>query len=809
MSDTILATRWIIYYDVENRQKRLARDTSVTPTVRDTVNALYSALQDHFDELNQMDDGTPMSAQTPTAYTIGIVDAGDSDPWFIDQESTEYLTGGAIKSSNWARVEGANTGIVRMGYTQTVALVAADIGRTIVMTTDGDSGTILDFNATTLELIIRPDTNVIGNSFNDAPTANGAWTITAGTGTGSQAGGAATTGEWTYSNIVSTGLTALQSNTTLAVFQNGATLTSYKNTTDWWGTGDIDLLVPVQKDGVLVDEGFLTVVAKRPSTTHSYFITDVSAGGSNPIPLSAGNDLDDADGYRQMVVTTASADFTIGEIIEDDTDPTIQGVVTANTGTAPNLTIQYYLIGDPLNDFTVATGALTGQTSASTATAVAPTDVNGAVALGITVIHANTGVDVDQNGIAERYSVTVDCNNNAFPIVYKRLKYLTRRGEVSTSETDGIEGQQYLGIDLRVTYDTLTGTVGEGAVVTQISSGATGTVIAHHTTDKILTLRNSRGTFDNTNDIRIDGANLIAATTTYPALEAITPFAAAPFGLYPGSGTFFFAPGVVPINVESTEVNNYSVVDDTGTVIVEPTSVAVSIGNTRALDRISVFRLTGAGGTIDKAEHANTVQLIAATSLVVGSAIPSDVPGKTAGGIIRIVDVSANQEYRLRFSSWAASTFTLASSSLTPEAGTTTTNITDTGAFTTTQIGDLVYNTTQATVSYVSAVIDNNNVTISPAITGQSSTDTIDINVLPVATTASDTSYVPIIDSHETTGSDGAPGSEAINMIYIADVPVRVRARQGKVILPYEADATITTSGLSNNVIRTADTIAT
>lgn len=810
MSDTILSTRWVVYYDADNRQKRVARDTAVTPTVTDTVNALYSALQDLFDELNQMDDGVPMSAQTPKAYTIGIVDPGDADPWYIDQESTEYLTGGAITSASWARVEGTNTGIVRMDYTETIALIASDIGKTIVMTTDGDSGTILDYNdqTTPKSMVIRPDSNAAANSFDNSPTADGAFTITTGTGTGTQLNGAATTGEWLYSNITSTGLTALQSNTTLAVFQNGAGVTSFKNTTDWWGFGDIDLLIPVKKDDTLIDEGFLTVVAKRPKTTHSFFISDTSAGGSNPIPLSAGNDLDDTGGHRQMIITTgATAEPLVGDLIQDDTDATIQGIITAVSGTNPNVTLEYYLIGDPLNDFTGATGALTGTPSGFTATAVAPSDINGAVAGGITVTHANTGVDVTQDGTAERYSVTVDCNSLVFTDVYDRLKYLTRRGETTTAATDGIEGQQYLGIDYRIAYTTLSGTIAEGLVVTQQNTLATGTVVAHHLTEKILTLRNSRGTFNDTDQID-EGANNV----TGPTSTAITPVAASPFGTYPGQGTFFFAPGVVPINVNSGEVNNYSVTDDTGTVRVEPTSVSVSIGNTRALDRIGVYRLTGAGGTIQKDTYNATVHAIGDATLVVGTTIAADEPGKTAGGILKLVDVSADQEYRLRYSSYTTpSTFNLANTVIVAaDAGTNTTTIVETGAFATAKVGDLVLNITRSNaVSYITVVTDANTVTIDPPITGQTTADNIEINAVPIITTTSDTVYVPIIEVHETTGTDGSPGTEAINMIYLADVPVRVRARQGKVILPYEADATITSTGLSNNVIRTADTIAT
>src|SRR3989338_10190082 len=126
MADTILSGRWVVYYESENRQKRIWRDTSVTPTTIDSVNALYSALQNHFDELGQMDDGIPMSAQTPTEYTIGIIESGDKDPWFVDRTSVEYLTAGALKTASWARAEGTNVGILKLSVTSNT-IVAGDI----------------------------------------------------------------------------------------------------------------------------------------------------------------------------------------------------------------------------------------------------------------------------------------------------------------------------------------------------------------------------------------------------------------------------------------------------------------------------------------------------------------------------------------------------------------------------------------------------------------------------------------------------------------------------------------------------------
>lgn len=817
MSDTILGGDFTVYYEADNRQKRIEWTGSATGTR--TVNELYSALQDLFDELIQLDDGTPMSAQTPTEYTVGIIDTADDDPWFLDKTTVEHLTGGAIQTSGWTRVEGTDTGIVKMGYAETVALIASDIGKTIVMTTDGDSGTLLDYNDTTNELWIRPDTNAAANSFNNAPTANGAWTITGGTGTGTQSGGAATTGENLWANIFTLG--TIEDNTHIYVEQNGALLTADKATTDWWVDGQIDLVLLVKEQDTEIDEAVIRVFARQFSKSFSHFETDLTNGGRNPIPLGTGTDLQVQDGYRQMVTTTAaSGPFVVGEIIEDDSDATIQGVVTSVSGTNPNVTLQYYLIGDPLNDFTGATGGFTGQTSSGTATAVAPSNVNAATYTDVTITHGSDETfDVNQDDTTENYSIVVDCNSRVLSQVYQRMQYLTRRGETATAGTDGQQGQFYIGSDYFIFYDTgtVTGTVGEGSVVTQQTSLATGTIVAHNLTDNYLILRSSRGTFNNSDRVDVDGSNHVTLTGS-PTVSAITPLSATPFGSYPGGSSFFGARGVVLDNVNSADVNSYSLVDDNGNVVNPPNQVSVTIANTRDEDRIAVFRLTTAGGVIDKTEYAGTVQSAGATTAVMGSAIASDTPGKTAGGVLRLVDADGDIEYRLRYSSWSSSTFTLAStSSDTTEGGTTTTNITATGAFTTAKVGDLIRNQTRSNaIAYITSITDNDNAVIAPAITGQTTGDTFDINVLPVATTASDFWYVPLLDSYETTGTDASAGSESATLPYSSDIPVLVITRNSNStastttpMLPYSAEATVTSTGLSNNVIRTLDSIKT
>lgn len=61
-----------------------------TGTARITVNALYSEVMDEFDNSGQMDDTVPMSAQTPTEYTL-------INGWtFLADSDLGYLYGGSV-----------------------------------------------------------------------------------------------------------------------------------------------------------------------------------------------------------------------------------------------------------------------------------------------------------------------------------------------------------------------------------------------------------------------------------------------------------------------------------------------------------------------------------------------------------------------------------------------------------------------------------------------------------------------------------------------------------------------------------------
>lgn len=961
MSDTILSGRWVINYEAENRQKRIWRDTSVSPTTTDTVNALYSALQNHFDELAQMDDGVPMSAQTPTEYTIGIIDAGDKDPWFIDRTSVEYLTGGALKTASWDRATGTNVGIVKIEYTVGgTDFDTTDIGRTITNATGADSGTLLDFNTTgsTKYAWIRPATFAAGNDWdstsgtiaisndtisqvwqvdstvfvdqssgaNDATNAN--WTVfpatedtsdyvaigysqkfkkvifdyangtagiggtvtwqywngsswaalsgvsdgttgftaaagdgkvltftvptdwaasslngsqnlyyiraivtgaystnpildqgyIGGIGSATQSAAAVSGGESLWANIYSIG--TIESNTHLYIQQNSANLTAYKASTDWWGDGHVDILVNVKELGTETDEGYIKVFARQYSKTYSYYTVDLTAGGRNPIPLQTGNDLDNQTGYKTIAFDGGNGStLTVGDVVSVSGTP--RAIVTAVTGAGDATgTFDYYLIGDPITDLSnneafTATAGKTGDINGSSSDA-GPAALGSPPTITFGTLSAGGTEDIDENGTPENYSITIDCNQNALADVYEYTKYIARRGNTGDIDAgaETIEGQFYLGTEYRLKYTgSVTGTIADGNTVTQETSGATGIVVNHNTTDKIIMLRETRGTFAThaTSHTLTDGTTGGTVEIDSEA-SAVTPVGAAPFGTFAG-GTFFVATGIVLTDYLTAEANNFQLKTDEGTVVEAPTKVTISVGNTREGDKVGVFRLSGAGGTIIKNRYNGTVQSALATTAVMGSSITVDEPGRSAGGVIRLVDTSASTEYRIRFTSWASSTFTLASSTIaSADSGTNTTTIVEAGAFASSKVGDLVVNVTRGNaVSYITVITDNNTVTISPAITGQTTADDIRLNVLPVATTTSpqDTWYVPMIDTYETTGTTGTPGTETMLITYLTDIPVRVRARNAGNIIPYEADSTVTSTGMSNSIIRTADSIFT
>jgi hypothetical protein len=832
---TFLGNRW----DIDYNAKRIYRDTAESPTTTDSALALYSALQDLFDEPDQMDDPVPMSAQTPTAFTM-------INQWFIDDESTQYLTGGALATSGWAGGE-----IRAISYDATgagTAFAASDIGLTITGSTTGDTGTILAFDeryGTELGVVwIRPD-DPATDLFDDGATE--AYT-TGGTGAGdftdtyaaaSGGGVASETGESLWTNVFTLG--TIFANTTLYIYQDGAELIGREvgATNRWWGAGQIDILVKVQSTDVEIDDGEITVFARQYGALYDNFIIDLTTGGRQPVPLATGADLNNATGLRQQVVSVGpTGQFTVGEVIEDDSDSTIQGIVTSSTGTAPNLTIQYYLIGPALADFSAATGQFTGQTSGEFATAVNPTDVGpAALSTDPLITFAATDVSLGGGQASFPYSIAVDVEGNTVADLYEFHKAECRRGRTGGGtyifDAEGINGEAYIGTDLQVEYSSQTGAFVEGETLYMHDSGdvlvAQGIVVADHDDGATgdLILRNTR--FFTSNTITQIGDNVVQASytdfATVDSTRTITTPKAAPLGTFAG-GTYFGAPGVVLTDVHADDVQAFQLVDDDGNVQNPPNFVNATVTgvNGTDFDRVGIFVLTAPAGTIDKAQHGVAAPTgiyngTADTDVRLDATVPNDTP---ESGTIRIVDNINSIELRFRYASFSSTDLVLtpvAEGSGATTANAAGTNLIDTSAnFTNAtddpQVGDIIRNITDDSWGVITSVDSATSITHTPLTGGTDDdwdvSDTYSINAIPYDLDGGDDAYIPILD---VIASGGDPiNVSSANLVYLTDIPVLVRVRNGgssDPIQPFEIENTIDSGGLSQAAIRTPDTIAT
>jgi hypothetical protein len=826
---SIILTNWTVYYASDTGgYKQISWTGAGAPeTGINTVNELYSALTDLFSISAQNDahDTTPMQAVTPTVYNIGTIDQRDQEAWFIDPVAIQHLTGGSIQTVGWTRVVNADTnvgtpGIVKMGYTAGgTAPSSADVGKTITMTTDGDTGTILYVDVPNLLMWIRPTDCTSAKSFDNAPTGNGAFTISSSAATGNQAGGAAVSGERLWSNIYTIG--TIEAETQLYVTQ------SFIKFTPWWGSGHLDRLFLIN-DGFasgLIDRGLLTVYARQYSKLYDHFTSDVSSGGRNPIPLSTSDDSNNSTGLRKMTVAGSSGTWTVGNYLYDNTGgltwttTTRRGVITAVSGND----LTYYLISNNI-DFAVGaddtqeyTGTANGDASATSISAIV--DVGPSTST-LTVNYGYISRDISDGLGFAPYSVEVDLLTSiSLADLYERVKYLTRP-TLSPSDIDNgsqtVYGEQYVGVgDILLPYSSQSTAFTQGEAINGQTSGATGYVTADKDdgTTGTLTVRDVRGTFTNGENIR----NVTTVRAVAGTPSSITPVKVSPFGTKAGS-RFFGARGVWLKQVPNTDANNYEVIDNNGVSHTPPATVSVTVNGVVSGDRVSVFRASDTSGTINKTYMTsdNTANTAGLTTFQV-DAIPADTP---SAGNIRVINNPNPTEHRFRYASWTGTTFTLVTTGIPSGTIDAVGDVTGKSFIATNANlanilpGDLVRNTADGSPGSWAIVISVTLISGSqyqvvhyPLQEGTENDwdvgDTYSFNNLPLAYTNGDTAYAPYIDQTATSTS------VSVNVIYSADRNISTQVRK-KGIIPFNANTiSLTSSGYTATAVRTTDSIVT
>jgi hypothetical protein len=630
-----------------------------------------------------------------------------------------------------------------------------------------------------------------------------------------------------WANVYNAGIASLTTGTHQYGYQGtqagdtapDARIEKYKTAgEDWWGDGTFDVLILVADQAAdltvranFIDGGYVSFFARQYSETYSFYIVDLFAGGRNPIPMETGNDLNNPTGHWTATTGNHSTTFTVGEEIQKTGDSSKRGIITA---AVEDVSITWYLIGDPQSNFANAE-EVTGQTSACTATLSQAPQTNGPSALaGLSVTYGSDNThDVDNDGTNEYYSIDIDVSAETLADAYEWAKYTMRNGNQGTGDTDGIEAEQFLGIDYVIEYTTLVGLISNGDVVTQVSTGATGTIVAHHTTPKIVTLRNCRGTFDTTNDIEeTPGVNEIQGAFT---ITTVSPTKPCPWGIFAG-GTWFLAQGCVLTNRLAADANNYQCTDDEGELKAEPTQVTVYIGNTRIKDWVTLLRL--ASGAVEKTYYdLDTATAVGDTLISVDPAIRTGSVGDDVGepSAGRLAVITSGVEYVYRYTSFTGDDFTLFNTAQrTCDAGGTATQLNDVSENFVTdgvQVGDIIRNDTLTEYVYVTAVAATQLTTTPLSGANTWDSDLYTIGACVAIHALNDYLYVFLMHIYETVGTDGSPGNEQVGLIYEGDETALLRVRHANDsqynIKPFSLPVTIGSSGLTQNAIRQEETI--
>jgi len=297
-------------WTIDYTNKRIYHSSGTTVY---TVNELYSYLQDTFDEPTQMDDKVPMSAQTPTAYTM-------INGWWLDisatYESHKYLKGGAIATSGYD-ASSNNDGIRLLklessGYTN---CVASDIGKQVGYSggSPADTGTLLGYDNTRRYWWVRVDDT--GDTFSDTSTA---LDIDDGSGTGAGNlidSGGSVTGEELYANVYTLGTIETNPYPQIYIFQQGERIAEWSSLSNW-DRGHIDVLIQVKEAGSEIDGANITVFARQEGDLFDNFEIDLTSGGRSAVPLSTSEDLNNATGdYYIFYDNESSGPFQAKEII--------------------------------------------------------------------------------------------------------------------------------------------------------------------------------------------------------------------------------------------------------------------------------------------------------------------------------------------------------------------------------------------------------------------------------------------------------------------------------------------------------------
>jgi hypothetical protein len=320
----------------------------------------------------------PMSAQTPTEYTIGAIDASDIVPWFIDDETIQHITAGAIQTRLWTRITTLQPGIVKVRCSANTDLTYSHVGQTVTLGTTQSYGILLDVQGSGANTIlwIRPtDSSFAANTAaaygSGSDWANASATIeTSGGGTATSYGTATqvvATGEALWANIYSLGSLTIDvgGNPTsdLYVYRDGAKVYGWTSgaasSYQWWPTGQFDILMKVKEPGANWYPADAAITGTTTVTLTSGNTTKLRVGqpvfGTNIMTGTTVNTIASITGLRTFTLTNPGTNGTALSIYTN----TIDGSYVTVLNREFNNTYDYFtvdLVNGGRNPIPLATG---------------------------------------------------------------------------------------------------------------------------------------------------------------------------------------------------------------------------------------------------------------------------------------------------------------------------------------------------------------------------------------------------------------------------------------------------------------------
>jgi len=588
-----------------------------------TVNELYSWLMDQFDEQGAMDDQIPITAQTPTAYTM-------VNGWYMDigegSKAYHFLKGGAIKTDGYLNEIQV---LVLDNYT---SCVAGDIGKTVTDDTV-DIGELLSYDNTAQKWWIRTGS---GTAIAD----NSVMAITTGTGAGN-ANGASVDGEDLYANVYTLG--TIEATGLIYITQAGT-----KIDPDWWSAdGHIDVLVQVKEAGVEIDDGKITVYLRVFSDLYDFYEIDLTDGGRNAVPLATFDDPDNQTAIATVMNYMASVKvmFANGElgydgktlndpikhmVLHDKVSNATAFLLDTGGGAAATGTFELGDVEGTFGDnnaleicselpFDAQTGQFTVGLTVSGATASGVIrriiqDPQSQGTVGILYITGVTGTFVDNETITDTSTGSAAANIPS---------------GITTNTFDAL-------VNLAITIDEDIDKDldnGNGAQPYDIVIDLGGETVAHmYEYVKALARRTSTiqmYTCNGTSITKVEGEQYQRAEIAFALKKA------SPFGTFAG-GKFFGARGVWIEDMASADSENYSLCDALGATQTPPTQSTIKVVAMVATnDRLLVCESTGTGSVlVKKDQYTMTTQSASVDYVQVSGAIADDAP---SSGIVRVV----------------------------------------------------------------------------------------------------------------------------------------------------------------------------